>query len=68
MNLPQSLPGVRVMDEGHDLLEPIFAPAARIADYGLAAHLDAILAEISAHFAREETEMERAAVVSSPSI
>ncbi len=62
MKLPQLPLGVRVMDEDHYVLEQMFAQAARIADSGLAAHLDAILAEIAAHFAREEAEMERVGV------
>ena len=62
MNLPQLPLGVRVMDEDHYVLEQMFAQAAQIAESGLAAHLDAILAEITAHFVREEAEMERAGV------
>ena len=62
MNLPQLPLGVRVMDEDHYALEQMFAQTAQVADSGLAAHLDAILAEIAAHFAREEAEMERVGV------
>ncbi len=62
MKLPRLPLGVRVMDEDHYVLEQMFAQAAQIEESGLAAHLDAILAEIAAHFAREEAEMERAAV------
>jgi hemerythrin len=59
MKLPQLPLGVRVMDEDHFVLEQMFARAAQVEESGLAAHLDAILAEIAAHFAREEAEMER---------
>jgi hemerythrin-like metal-binding protein len=62
MNLPQLPLGVRVMDEDHFVLEQMFARTAQIDDAGLAAHLDAILAEIAAHFLREEAEMERVGV------
>ncbi len=62
MNLPQLPLGVRVMDEDHYALEQMFAQTAQVADSGLAPHLDAILAEIAAHFAREEAEMERVGV------
>jgi hemerythrin len=62
MNLPQLPLGVPVMDEDHYVLEQMFAQTARIEDSGLAAHLDAILAEIAAHFRREEAEMERVGV------
>ena len=62
MNLPRLPLGVRVMDEDHYVLEQMFAQAAQVADSGLAAHLDAILAEIAAHFAREEAEMQRVGV------
>ncbi len=62
MNLPQLPLGVRVMDEDHYVLERMFAQAAQVEASGLAAHLNAILAEIAAHFAREEAEMERVGV------
>ncbi|WP_298422909.1 hemerythrin domain-containing protein [Rhodoblastus sp.] len=62
MNLPQLPLGVRVMDEDHFVLEQMFARTAEIDDSGLPAHLDAILAEIAAHFLREEAEMERVGV------
>jgi hemerythrin len=60
MKLPQLPLGVRVMDEDHYVLEQMFAQAAQVADSGIVAHLDAIHAEIAAHFAREEAEMARA--------
>jgi hemerythrin-like metal-binding protein len=62
MKLPQLPLGVRVMDEDHYALEQMFARTAEIADEGLTAHLDAIVTELAAHFAREEAEMERVAV------
>jgi hemerythrin len=62
MTLPQLPLGVRVMDEDHYALEQMFARTPEIADAGLAAHLDAILAELGAHFTREEEEMERVGV------
>ncbi len=62
MNLPQLPLGVAVMDEDHYALEQIFARTPRIEDADLPAHLDAIIAEIRAHFAREEAEMERVGV------
>jgi hemerythrin len=60
--LPQLPLGVRVMDEDHYALEQMFVRTAQIADDGLTAHLDAIVAELAAHFAREEAEMERVGV------
>lgn len=54
--------GVAVMDEDHFALEQMFARTPHIEDAGLSAHLDAIIAAIGAHFAREETEMERVGV------
>jgi hemerythrin-like metal-binding protein len=62
MKLPQLPLGVRVMDEDHYALEQMLARTAEIADDGLTAHLDAIVVELAAHFAREEVEMERVAV------
>ncbi|HUO54307.1 MAG TPA: hemerythrin domain-containing protein [Rhodoblastus sp.] len=62
MNLPQLPLGVRVMDEDHYALEQMFAGTESVDDAGLRAHLDAILAEIAAHFGREEAEMERVGV------
>ena len=50
------------MDEDHYALEQMFARTPNVADAGLGAHLDAILAELAAHFAREEAEMERVGV------
>ena len=62
MNLPQLPLGVRVMDEDHYALEQMFARMVEIADDGLTAHFDAIVAALAAHFAREEAEMERVGV------
>lgn len=62
MNLPQLPLGVAVMDEDHYTLEQMFARAPKIEDAGLPAHLDAVIAEIRAHFAREEEAMEKAGV------
>ena len=62
MKLPQLPLGVRIMDEDHYAIEQMFAATAGVADSGLTAHLDAIVAEIAAHFAREEAEMERVGV------
>ena len=62
MNLPQLPLGVAVMDQDHYALEQMFARTPVIEDGDLPAHLDAILAEITAHFAREEAEMERVGV------
>jgi hemerythrin len=62
MKLPQLPLGVSVMDEDHYALEQMFVRTAQIADDGLTAHLDAIVAELAAHFAREEAEMERVGV------
>ena len=62
MNLPQLPLGVAVMDEDHYALEQMFARTPQIEDAGLPAHLDAIIEEIRAHFAREEAEMERVGV------
>jgi hemerythrin-like metal-binding protein len=50
------------MDQDHYALEQMFARTSRIEDGDLPAHLDAILEEITAHFAREEAEMERVGV------
>ncbi len=61
MNLPQLPLGVAMMDEDHYALEQMFVATTQIADAGLPAHLDAIIAEIRGHFAREEAEMQRAA-------
>jgi len=58
MNLPKIPLGVAVMDCDHYALEQMFARTPQIADADLPAHLDAILAEIAAHFAREEAAME----------
>ena len=62
MNLPQLPLGVAVMDEDHFVIEQMLARTPLVADAELPAHLDAILAEIRAHFAREEAEMERVGV------
>jgi hemerythrin len=62
MNLPQLPLGVAVMDEDHYALEQMFARTPQIQDAGLPAHLDAIIEEIRAHFAREEAEMARVGV------
>jgi hemerythrin-like metal-binding protein len=62
MNLPQLPLGVAVMDEDHYALERMFARTPQIEDGGLSAHLDVIIAAITAHFAREEAEMERVGV------
>lgn len=58
MNLPKIPLGVDVMDRDHYALEQMFARTPHVADDDLPAHLDAILAEIAAHFAREEAAME----------
>jgi hemerythrin-like metal-binding protein len=57
--LPQLPLGIRVMDEDHYALEQMFSRTPEIADESLRPHLDAIIAAIAAHFAREEAEMER---------
>jgi hemerythrin len=62
MNLPQLPLGVAVMDEDHYALEQMFARTPQIENADLPAHLDAIIEEIRAHFAREEAEMERVGV------
>ncbi|MCW2273904.1 hypothetical protein GJ654_08090 [Rhodoblastus acidophilus] len=62
MNLPKIPLGVDVMDRDHYALEHMFARTPQIADDDLPAHLDAILAEIAAHFVREEAAMEAAGV------
>ena len=62
MNLPEIPLGVDVMDRDHYALEQMFARTPQIADDGLSAHFDALLAEITAHFAREEAAMEAADV------
>jgi len=62
MNLPQLPLGVAVMDEDHYALEQMFARTPQIEDAELPAHLDAIIEEIRAHFAREEAEMEKVRV------
>jgi hemerythrin len=62
MKLPQLPLGVAVMDEDHFALEQMFARTPQIEDAALLAHLDAIVDEIRAHFAREESEMERVGV------
>ena len=62
MNLPQLPLGVAVMDEDHYALEHMFRLTPTIENAGLPAHLDAIIAAIAAHFAREEAEMERVGV------
>lgn len=46
--------GVPLMDEDHAKLEALFAAVATTADSDLAGLRDAILAEVSDHFAREE--------------
>jgi hemerythrin-like metal-binding protein len=50
------------MDEDHYAIEQMLARTPLIEADDLPAHLDAVLAEISAHFAREEAEMERVGV------
>ncbi len=62
MNLPQLPLGVAVMDDDHYVIEQLFFRTPHIEDAGLPAHLDAIIAEISAHFSREEEEMEKVGV------
>jgi hemerythrin len=62
MNLPQYPLGVAVMDDDHYAIEQMFARTPQIEDADLLAHLDAIVAEIGAHFVREEAEMERVGV------
>ena len=62
MNLPQLPLGVAVMDDDHYALEQMFSRTPTIEDDGLPTHLDAIIEAISAHFAREEAEMERVGV------
>jgi hemerythrin-like metal-binding protein len=62
MNLPQLPLGVAVMDEDHYALEQMFSRTPTIEDAGLTAHLDAIIEAISAHFVREEAEMEKVGV------
>lgn len=62
MKLPQLPLGVQVMDEDHYEIEQMFSRAAEIAESELPAHLDAVIARIAAHFAREEAEMERVGV------
>ena len=62
MKLPQLPLGVAVMDDDHYALEQMFARTPLVEDADLAAHLDAIIAAIGAHFVREEAEMERVGV------
>ncbi len=62
MNLPRYPLGVAVMDEDHYTLEQMFAGASKIDDAALPAHFEAIVAEIRAHFAREEAAMAKAGV------
>jgi hemerythrin-like metal-binding protein len=62
MKLPQLPLGVAVMDADHYALEQMFARTSQIEDAGLPAHIDAIIAEIRAHFLREEAEMEKVGV------
>lgn len=62
MNLPRLPLGVAVMDEDHFALEQMLARTPQVDDAGLPAHLDAIIAEIRAHFLREEAAMEKVGV------
>jgi hemerythrin len=62
MNLPQLPLGVAVMDDDHYALEQMIGRSAWIEEADLPAHLDAIIAEMAAHFAREEAEMEKIGV------
>ena len=62
MNLPQLPPGVRVMDEDHYALEQMFARTAEDRRSGPRRPSRRILAELAAHFAREEAEMARVGV------
>jgi hemerythrin-like metal-binding protein len=62
MKLPQLPLGVAVMDDDHYALEQMFARTPLVEDADLAAHLDAIIAAIGAHFVREEAEMEKVGV------
>ena len=62
MNLPQMPLGGAVMDDDHYVIEQLLARTPLIEEGDLPAYLDAIIAEISAHFSREEAEMEKVGV------
>jgi len=62
MKLPFLPLDVPVMDEDHASLEKLFAKVPTTQDAGLSDLFDAIAAEISEHFAREEAVMEQAQV------
>ncbi len=62
MNLPQLPLGAAVTDDDHYVLEQMLARTPLIEEADLPAYLDAIIAEIRAHFSREEAEMEKVGV------